>query len=61
MIRLNKPWMVQGSLSNGTFAAWNPVTNEAELCDALPPSLSDLEEDEEMADDAGPDEGNHDA
>jgi hypothetical protein len=48
---------VQGSLANDTFGAWNPVSNEMELCDmgnaAGEGMTSDEEEDEDEAEGHG--------
>jgi hypothetical protein len=42
---------LQGSLASGTFAAYSPVTREAEVCDVQPAAGEgmDVEEEEEEA------------
>jgi hypothetical protein len=37
---------VQGSLASGTFAAYSPVTREAEVCDVQPTAVAEEDEDE---------------
>ena len=40
----------QGSLASGTFAAYSPVTREAEVCDVQPAAVEEeVEEEEEVA------------
>lgn len=38
---------LQGSLASGTFAAYSPVTREAEICDVQPLAEDDREAEEE--------------
>lgn len=45
--RLLAPWWVQGSLASGTFAAYSPVTREAEVCDVQPQAVDEEESEEE--------------
>lgn len=37
---------LQGSLAAGTFAAYSPVTREAEVCDVAPAAVEDEDEED---------------